>query len=505
LPAELELKRQICIIVGVVEIQSQFVMHMKKFSILTFALFLSLFSDAQSKPKGSIWPNGDAKRWMIGIQGGTSTLHGDARQMKFGYAAGLHAQYSFSHVFGIRMLGNIGQLTGAEKPEGRPYSRYDFTNDFWEGQAQMVFTLGNISYLRKARKMNLYLAGGLGWFNSDATSTYVLKSDASNTERTDTYKEGHLAFSFSSGLRYTLSPAMALGLEYNFRYMGSDLVDVLQYPSSGNKSKDAASILQLTLGFKLGKKGKEHVEWINPVESMYEDIARMEKKVDALSGDKDGDGVADYFDKDNETPSGANVYGNGKPVDTDGDGVPDYKDTEPNSPSGARVDENGKAEDSDNDGVPDVLDLSPNTDTAYMVNHQGIPIMTKELARKLAPKGGLGSGGIGYMPAILFETASSRVKPTSYVDLQGIAEAIKRTPGVKILLIGNADYRGSEHTNDRLALQRAEAVKKILVENFGVDANLLLTQSNGEKVPIARGTDPVSLQANRRVQFFVVE
>ncbi|MDX5320291.1 MAG: OmpA family protein, partial [Bacteroidota bacterium] len=199
------------------------------------------------------------------------------------------------------------------------------------------------------------------------------------------------------------------------------------------------------------------------------------------------------------------VYGNGQAVDTDGDGVPDIKDVEPNSPKGAQVDEDGKAADDDNDGVPNVLDLSPNTETSYMVNHQGIPIMTKDLARKLAPKGGLNSGGIGYMPAILFETGKTQIKPMSYVDLQGIAESIKRTPGVKILIIGNADYRGSEQLNEKLALERAQAVKNVLVESFGVDPSLLEVQSNGEKVPIAKGTDPNALQANRRVQFFVIE
>ncbi|TNE80169.1 MAG: hypothetical protein EP332_08330 [Bacteroidetes bacterium] len=478
---------------------------MKKVLILAAAALMAMPVSAQSKGKKSVWPNNDAKRWQLGLQAGATTYSGDARDFGFSYVAGLNVQYNFSHTLGVRLLGNYGQLKGAEDPTDRPYSQFDFTNNFWEVQPQLTLTMGNISFLRKARKLNFFVGAGYGIQGNDLTSEFIETKDTSATLQTGSFSDMTFAVSGSAGFRYNISQSMSLGLEYNIRYHFSDLVDGIQYASFGNQAKDVSHYVQVGLQFKLGKKGKEHVEWINPVEAIYEDIAKVEKKVEALSGDQDGDGVSDYFDQDNTTPAGANVYGNGKAVDTDGDGVPDVLDEEPNSPKGAEVDEKGRAADADGDGVPDVLDLSPNTDTSYMVNHQGIPIMTKELSRKLAPKGGLSTGGLGFMPAILFETGSSTIKPTHYVDLQGIAEAIKRSAGVKILIIGNADYRGSEKRNEQLALSRAEAVKKVLVESFGVDANSIEVQSNGEKVPIAKGTDAVSLQANRRVQFFVVE
>ncbi len=479
---------------------------MKKVLILAAAALLAMPASAQSKGKKSVWPNGDAKRWQLGLQGGVATYTGDAREPGFSYVAGLNLQYNFSHTLGFRLLGNYGQLKGAEDPAGRPYSQYDFTNNFWEIQPQITLTAGNISFLRKARKLNFFVAGGYGIQSNDLTSEFIDANDTIlRTLQSETFSDMTFSISGSAGFRYSISNSVSLGLEYNVRYNFSDLIDGIQYASFANQGKDVSHFVQVGLQFKLGKKGKEHVEWINPVEAIYEDIAKVEKKVEELSGDQDGDGVADYFDKDNTTPAGANVYGNGKAVDTDGDGVADVLDEEPNSPKGAQVDDKGRAADADKDGVPDVMDLSPNTDTSYMVNHQGIPIMTKELARKLAPKGGLSTGGLGFMPAILFETGSSTIKPTHYVDLQGIAEAIKRSAGVKILIIGNADFRGSEKRNEQLALSRAEAVKKVLVESFGVDANSIEVQSNGEKVPIAKGTDALSLQANRRVQFFVVE
>ncbi|MDX5321175.1 MAG: PorT family protein, partial [Bacteroidota bacterium] len=283
---------------------------MKKLLILSLAAAMTLPAFAQKKKE--VWPNKDSKRWMLGVHGGTTVLVGDAQKFGFGYVAGLRVNYSFSHAISLRVSGNYGQVKGEELTDNRPFTSYKFTNNFWETQVQGIVTLGNISYLRKARKTNFYIGGGMGLMGNDATSTFVLKSDLTGTEQTGTFTEMTPSFSGVGGMRYSLNPNIALGLEYNFRYCGSDLIDVLQYESSGNKSKDAISMVSVTVDFKLGKKGKEHVEWINPVEAIYEDIAKVEKKVEALSGDQDGDGVADYFDKDNTTPQGAMVYGNGQ-------------------------------------------------------------------------------------------------------------------------------------------------------------------------------------------------
>ena len=52
----------------------------------------------------------------------------------------------------------------------------------------------------------------------------------------------------------------------------------------------------------------------------------LNEKVNAMSGDSDGD--ADLFDADNQTPKGAAVAGNGVALDSDGDGIPNYKDSD---------------------------------------------------------------------------------------------------------------------------------------------------------------------------------
>jgi OOP family OmpA-OmpF porin len=93
--------------------------------------------------------------------------------------------------------------------------------------------------------------------------------------------------------------------------------------------------------------------------------------------DRDGDGVADKFDRCPDTPDGASVDPRGCPIDSDGDGVPDGIDRCANTAQGVTVDARGCPADSDGDGVPDYLDKCSNTGPGVQVepsgDHAGCP------------------------------------------------------------------------------------------------------------------------------------
>ena len=93
--------------------------------------------------------------------------------------------------------------------------------------------------------------------------------------------------------------------------------------------------------------------------------------------DTDGDGVGDYFDKNNETPEGIKTYGDGTDVDTDGDGVSDSNDKEIFSLV-TDVDADGVAKDDDGDGIPNALDAEPNSPAGAMVDSKGKAFEIKE-------------------------------------------------------------------------------------------------------------------------------
>jgi outer membrane protein OmpA-like peptidoglycan-associated protein len=90
-------------------------------------------------------------------------------------------------------------------------------------------------------------------------------------------------------------------------------------------------------------------------------------------GDSDADGVLENKDRCPETPTGAQVDGNGCPSDSDGDGVPDGVDRCANTSPGAAVNATGCTQDSDGDNIADGLDRCPDTEAGVLVDPSGCP------------------------------------------------------------------------------------------------------------------------------------
>ena len=64
---------------------------------------------------------------------------------------------------------------------------------------------------------------------------------------------------------------------------------------------------------------------------------------------------------------------------------------------------------------------------------------------------------------------------------------------------GHTDSRGSTATNERLGLQRAEAVKRYLYEQHNVPLHKMNVISFGETKPAAPNTNRTNRATNRRV------
>ena len=69
---------------------------------------------------------------------------------------------------------------------------------------------------------------------------------------------------------------------------------------------------------------------------------------------------------------------------------------------------------------------------------------------------------------------------------------------------GNADIRGSEQYNDKLALRRSESVKNFMLEN-GIPEDRIRVVSRGKLDAIAPVTDLEGMQKDRNAQFMVAE
>jgi outer membrane protein OmpA-like peptidoglycan-associated protein len=98
---------------------------------------------------------------------------------------------------------------------------------------------------------------------------------------------------------------------------------------------------------------------------------------------------------------------------------------------------------------------------------------------------------------IFFHTASATLVETSLAELDRLAEALKRHPGLKLEVGGHTDNVGSEADNLDLSERRAKAVYDYLILN-GVDPSRLSYRGYGESRPVASNDTPEGRAQNRR-------
>lgn len=183
------------------------------------------------------------------------------------------------------------------------------------------------------------------------------------------------------------------------------------------------------------------------------------------------------------------------PLDSDGDGIPDIRDKCPDTPLGVMVDAVGcpPAEkvpppppkkfvdgDDDGDGVLNSRDKCPDTPKGVIVDENGCPVK--------------------FILNIQFDFDKSEVLPQFREPLEQAAAFIKKYPETKFLLTGHTDSIGTDAYNEGLSKRRAAAVKKYLVEEFGIAAHLMTPRGDGEKQPIDTNDTSAGRQHNRRVE-----
>ncbi|HLH16953.1 MAG TPA: OmpA family protein [Bryobacteraceae bacterium] len=93
---------------------------------------------------------------------------------------------------------------------------------------------------------------------------------------------------------------------------------------------------------------------------------------------------------------------------------------------------------------------------------------------------------------------NSAILSDGYPSLLRLADLLKEHPDYRVQVTGNTDYVGSARYNDRLALQRAEAVKAFLV-HYGAAASQITTSGEGKSAPEVSNSTKEGRFMNRRV------
>jgi outer membrane protein OmpA-like peptidoglycan-associated protein len=139
------------------------------------------------------------------------------------------------------------------------------------------------------------------------------------------------------------------------------------------------------------------------------------------------------------------------------------------------------------DSVPDCKTITP-------FNYEQGSSDTPDEASKISAE----SGQV-YFPNVNFDFNVRKLNALGKGRVKQIAEMLATTPSLKVVLQGHADYVGSEQYNEKLGMDRAQAVKDELV-GLGVSAERLSTVSFGETQPIHAEQEDWARAINRRVE-----
>jgi outer membrane protein OmpA-like peptidoglycan-associated protein len=250
-------------------------------------------------------------------------------------------------------------------------------------------------------------------------------------------------------------------------------------------------------------------------------IERSRKEPPPPPADSDHDGYADLVDK---CPQDAGVAPEGCPADTDGDGVLDRDDYCPReagpAPKGCPIidpdpDKDGvpipcdacpeepgvkpdgcPVRDKDGDGIPDNVDKCPNEPETKngFEDTDGCPDKIPDAVKKFS----------GVVQGIYFKKGSAVVRADSKTTLNAAVKVLQQYPSIGFEISGHTSSEGDKAVNDKLSLDRADAVKQYLVDQ-GVEASRIKTRGAGAEEPIADNNTKAGREKNRRIEFKVLQ
>jgi OOP family OmpA-OmpF porin len=279
------------------------------------------------------------------------------------------------------------------------------------------------------------------------------------------------------------------GIIMNKKLVGIGIISALILSGCGSQSRFSSGGLATSVSQLM--KDEKVVGWVDYEKDKDKDGVKdyldkcpntpQDAKVDekGCAVDSDEDGVKDYLDKCPDTPKDLEVDKYGCVLDDDNDSVANYMDKCPNTPKNVEVDEKGCAIDSDKDGVKDYLDKCPDTPKDLEVDKKGCPILKTYMFN--------------------FKFNSYEIDKKYYSEIKKMANILKADKNIRIEIQGHTDNLGSEKYNKELSLQRANALKNILVSEFKIDAKRIKAVGLGTKKPMKSNETEEGRAKNRRV------
>lgn len=285
---------------------------------------------------------GQYRTWSIGVHGGVlmpvvaigGTNDFNKWDANLGY--GLNIRKQLGHSFGLELNGTRGKLSGNNGGITNAAVKDFETQLQYAVDLRGVVNVGSIDFLRRENAVGFFVTAGGGYM------AYAPKVNLSNGTQIDwkgkavgpaddrhdakDYVKGFY-IPVGAGVKFKVSERVNFNLGYTMNFVDADNLDGVY---ANGQTKDKFSYGYAGLEFSLGSSAKPSLEWTNPLATMYDElkdptlrqevealknrVSAVEKSVEDLKKDTDGDGVADQFDKCPGTPAGTAVDGSGCPL-----------------------------------------------------------------------------------------------------------------------------------------------------------------------------------------------
>ncbi|SFH28330.1 OmpA family protein [Pedobacter insulae] len=282
---------------------------------------------------------GQYRTWSLGVNAGILqpvVLLGGRNDftnwgVNLGYGVSIRKQ--LGHAFGLE--GNImrGKISGSNEDAagGVQNGIASFETKFgYAADLRGVINVATVDFLSRENSVNFILNAGYGLLAYEPTVT--AGNGTSTTQKPlDGDKYYHGAYiPVGAGVKFKISDNVSFNLNYTMSFVDDFNVNGVQAGSSITSNFDKFSYTSAGLEFSLGSKAKPNLDWVNPLALMYDElkdpslrqevealknrVSNVEKSIEDLKKDSDGDGVADQFDKCPGTPAGTAVDGSGCPL-----------------------------------------------------------------------------------------------------------------------------------------------------------------------------------------------
>jgi len=286
---------------------------------------------------------------------------------------------------------------------------------------------------------------------------------------------------------YNVSKSVALGLRTHYRSFAGDNLEGVPYLNFKGVTNDYIGGFTFNVRYKLNAISMEHLRNINKntysPDTTYNNLEmrfnNQSRKLDSLL-------LALAMDK----------------MDSDGDGIPDSRDMELHTPKNTAVDCCGRGI-----RVPEankvvaqpkkiVAEFKEKTETTALIANKTpttlkvVPIMVKDaLTNKVIV--------YDVVPPVYFESAKAVIDSNSRLVIAKVAARLKSDKTMTVEVRGFCDVLGSQPYNIRLSQLRADNVKNLLVNEWGIPLSRVTSTGKGKVM------DPPSVYpGNRRCDFF---